>query len=408
VISLEDTAVNELRSSKAPVGVRVPLFRRDLASGSQPGKAGITAASARSAVRYLQALFLTAVCTGVALPMYSRLAPVNVVMLYLLGTTVAALLLGRGPSALCAVTSVAAFDFFFVPPRFSFLVAEPQYVLTLGVMLVVALVIAELMASIRRKTERQIALTLEQCRLAELASNARAAAERAALRNTLLASISHDLRAPLTAIAGAGSLVAQTDHALDAHRRVVLGQLIEEKAREMTELLSNVLELTRLETATAPIHVEWQSLEELVSTAIRNKQACLDRWRVRTAIPVGFPMLYVDGQLVVQLLSNLLENASKYTPHGTSIVIHAEASVGEIRIVLQDDGPGFGDQDPAMLFETFERGHGGRARSGAGLGLAICRAIAHLHRGTIRAENAAGRGAKFVITLPLDQTTLSR
>jgi two-component system, OmpR family, sensor histidine kinase KdpD len=247
----------------------------------------------------------------------------------------------------------------------------------------------------------QVALALERVRLAEVAAESRAAAERAALRNTLLASISHDLRGPLSAIAGAGSLVAQSNSSLDRHRRTTLGQLIEEKARDMSGLLTNVLELMRLETSTGPLKADWQSVEELLGTAVRYNEHRLGGWRLTTAVPEDFPLIYVDGQLIVQLLSNLLENSTKHTPPGTSIVIGAEMSAGAVRLVVEDNGPGFGARDPERLFEKFERGQSESHISGVGLGLAICRAIVHLHGGSIGAANRPGGGARFEIRLPM-------
>jgi two-component system sensor histidine kinase KdpD len=253
----------------------------------------------------------------------------------------------------------------------------------------------------------QSALALERARLAEEAAASRAAAERAALRNTLLASISHDLRGPLSAIAGAGSLVAQSHDALDRHRRRTLGNLIEEKARDMSELLSSVLELMRLETSAGLTSADWQSLEELVGTAVRYNEHRLGSWRITIRVPADLPLVFMDGQLIVQLLSNLLENASKYTSAGTTIVIAATLGGGGVMLSVEDDGPGFGSKDPEKLFEKFERGQEEGHISGVGLGLAICRAIARLHGGEIRAMNRAAGGARFEITLPIEPVKLS-
>jgi two-component system sensor histidine kinase KdpD len=488
------------------------------------------------ASRYLRALGITVLCTILAYPVYPQFDPVNIVMMYLLGTTVVGLRLGRGPSALSAFGNIAAFDFFFVPPRYSFYIAETQYLFTFGVMLSVALVIANLMVSVRRQTESaaarerrtatlyamsrelavapdaatvadiaarhvgaalegaavvllsnergalyetgqsetigqigdiaiaqrvlqsgqsagpevndnvqspslylplsggerpngvlvvcrpeiqrllpdqkrlldalagQIALALERVRLGEVAAQSRAAAERAALRNTLLASISHDLRGPLSAIAGAGSLVAQASDSLDRHRRRTLGHLIEEKARDMSALLSNVLELMRLETATGPVKADWQSLEELVGTAVRHTEYQLGGHRVLTAIPADVPLVFLDGQLIVQLLSNLLENAAKHTPPGTSIFIGITVRDQKVLMTVEDDGPGFGARDPQRLFEKFERGQEEGHISGVGLGLAICRAIVYLHGGEIRAMNRPAGGARFEVMLPVNHS----
>jgi two-component system sensor histidine kinase KdpD len=111
--------------------------------------------------------------------------------------------------------------------------------------------------------------------------------------------------------------------------------------------------------------------------------------------------VFLDGQLIVQLLSNLLENAAKHTPAGTSIFIGITIRDQKIALIVEDDGPGFGARDPHLLFEKFERGQKESHISGVGLGLAICRAIVSLHGGEIRAMNRPAGGARFEVTLPL-------
>jgi two-component system, OmpR family, sensor histidine kinase KdpD len=486
--------------------------------------------------QYLWGLAITAICTVIAWPIADRFDLINIVMLYLLGAAIAGLLLGRGPSALTAVTNILAFDYFFVPPRFSLMVLDTSYIVTFGAMLLVALIIANLMIIVRRQTEAagarehhtaalyviardlsvardvdamvetavrhigqmlqvhaqvllcdesgqivsqtqrppagqrpelsleiarwvaakaqragfgtgqfpaesarylplrgsratigvlvlapavsaelllsepqrlleaiadQLALALERARLAEVAHAAHLLAERTAMRNTLLASISHDLRTPLSAIAGAGSIVAQNDFALDLYRRVTLGRLIEDKARDMSDLLSNVLELVRLESGTDVLNRDWHALGELVGIAIGRHESRLTGWEVSTDLPADLPMLALDANLIVQLLSNLLENAIKYTPPGTHIRISACCELGHVRLVVEDTGPGLGIGAPEQLFEKFARGRIESNSGGVGLGLAICRAVARLHRGEITAAASPGGGARFEVTIPL-------
>jgi two-component system sensor histidine kinase KdpD len=246
----------------------------------------------------------------------------------------------------------------------------------------------------------QLAQALERVRLAELAHAAHLAAERAALRNTLLASISHDLRTPLSAIAGAGSIVAQGDFVLDVYRRVTLGRLIEDKARDMSDLLSNVLELVRLESGTDVLNRDWHALNELVELAIGRHESRLAGWHVTTEIPADLPLLSLDANLIVQLLSNLLENAIKYTPPGTHIRICARREAGVVRLAVEDTGPGFGVDAAEQLFEKFSRGRIESNAGGVGLGLTICRAVARLHGGEIHALPTPKGGARFEVTIP--------
>jgi two-component system sensor histidine kinase KdpD len=486
---------------------------------------------------YLSAVAVTAICTAIAFPLSGHVDLINIVMIYTLGAAVAGLLLGRGPSALTAVTNILAFDYFFVPPIFSLEVLDANYLVTFTAMLLVALIIANLMIAVRERTEAagarehhtaalyaitrdlaiardvdamvttavrhigevlqayalvlmcdedgrmidsqivaarerrpavdvtvahwvaaarrpagmgtrefpaapatylplrghhvtigvlaveradaigimlseqqrlleamadQLALALERARLAELAHAAHLAAERAILRNTLLASISHDLRTPLSAIAGAGSIVAQNDFSLDIYRRVTLGRLIEDKARDMSDLLTNVLELVRLESGADVLNRDWHSLSDIVGLAIARQESRLAGWEVITDVPGDLPLLSVDSNLMVQMLSNLLENAIKYTPPGTRIHISAQRFDGIIRLVVEDTGPGLGIDAPERLFEKFTRGRLESDIGGVGLGLAICRAVSRLHGGEIRATASPMGGARFEIAVPYD------
>ncbi len=482
---------------------------------------------------YGAALGLTAACSAMTVPMLDHFDLVDMGMVYMLGATFAALRLGRGPAIVTSLANIAAFDYFNVPPRLSFVVTEPHYIVTFGVMLAVSIVIANLVSAVRRQTSaaaaresrtaalyamsRELAVTvdaatmaavaerhiadmghssvqvqiiddggllketnvpgrlapdaticrwvvehqqragmgtepfgselavylpligsqdvrgvlivrptdsrrallpeqsrllealagqlgsaLERVRLVDVVQTAQLAAERAVLRNTLLASISHDLRTPLAAIAGAGSMMALDSFPMDGHRRTTLGRLIEDKARDMTELLSNVLELMRLENGVPSVKRDWHQLEDLIGMALRQNQAKLTDWPTRVEVPADLPMLFVAGGLVVQMLSNLLENCSKHTPAQTQIVIAAQVMESAVVISVEDDGPGFSAGDPERLFDKFERGRAESNIAGVGLGLAICRAVTRLHGGQIRALRVQSGGARFEIVLPLN------
>jgi two-component system sensor histidine kinase KdpD len=251
----------------------------------------------------------------------------------------------------------------------------------------------------------QLALSLQRARLAEAAEAARLSAERALLRNTLLASISHDLRTPLTAIAGAGSLIAQPEYALNVDRRTTLGRLIEHKARDMTRLLTNVLDLVQIEFGGRALRSDWHTVDDLVALALRGSESRLAQRRIVVNLPSDLPLISVEPTLIVQILSNLLENAAKYTPPGTTITICAAACEESMMISVADDGPGFPPGDPERLFEKFQRGRSESNIVGVGLGLAICRAVANLHGGNIRALNNPGGGARFEISLPVTAKT---
>ena len=169
----------------------------------------------------------------------------------------------------------------------------------------------------------------------------------------------------------------------------------------MTQLLTNVLELVQIEFGGRALRSDWHSVDDLVALALRASESRLARWRVALNLPADLPLISVEPTLIVQILSNLLENAAKYTPPGTTITISAAARAEGIMISVADNGPGFPPGDPERLFDKFQRGRSESNIVGVGLGLAICRAAANLHGGTIRALNNPGGGARFEISLPV-------
>jgi two-component system, OmpR family, sensor histidine kinase KdpD len=246
----------------------------------------------------------------------------------------------------------------------------------------------------------QIGIAVERAQLAERAEAVRVASERESLRNTLLASISHDLRTPLAAMAGAGSTLAEQGTALDETTRQSLARSVETKAREMSELITNVLDLMRLESGQIVLRRDWQTLDDLLGAAVRELGARFAPYRLETRLPANLPPVHVDATLVVKLFVNLLDNVAKYTPPGTHVIVSAVADRSFVSITVDDDGPGLPAGDPGRLFEKFQRGSEEGTAVGVGLGLAICRAIVREHGGEIEALNRPGGGARFQFTLP--------
>ncbi|HWW20990.1 MAG TPA: sensor histidine kinase KdpD [Steroidobacteraceae bacterium] len=490
--------------------------------------------------RYLLAIAGTVVATLVcwtSYRWYPGLGQANLVMIYLLNSAVIAVYGGRRAAILSSFLGVLAFDFVFVPPRFSFAVTDAQYVITFGVMLAVALIIGNLNASVRlqarvagyreRRTSllyamsRQLAMargrdemanvavhhvhqvfssravilfpdehgklpaprlpqtpesfndadlgvaqwvfdhakpaglgtdtlsgaaglylpllggdrvfgvlgvlpdnprrvTLpEQYRLletfaaqigqamerADFAAHAQAAevrAETEAIRNALLASISHDLRTPLATITGGAATLAGNLEALSESDRKALATSVSEEATRMSERLTTLLDLVRLETGAIQPRYDDYAIEELVGSALHRLDSRLRHHRVRTELPETLPLVHVDGRLIEQVIENLLDNAVKYTPEGTEIRIAAQAQTRQVEVSVADDGPGLPATDPDVLFEKFQRGAPEGSVGGIGLGLAICRTILGLHKGRIWAENRVPHGAVFRFTVPIE------
>jgi two-component system sensor histidine kinase KdpD len=521
---------------RAGGGFDVSVIARRATSPAEPLRSETPAPQALNWAAYLAALGISLACTALAALMYPYFALTNLVMVYLLGATITALKLGRGPASAAAVANVLAFDFFFVPPRYSFAVADFEYVVTFGVMLAVALIIATLVDSVRAQTrvagarERrtallyamsrelvstrrledlarvavkhvaetfasravvlvpdasgrlrhpksspmvgsllgadlsvaqwaydngapaglgtdtlpataaqylplqashhalgvlvveptqrrrlllpeqrhlietfaaQVALALERARLQEEAEQSRVTAETEGLRNTLLASISHDLRTPLAVITSASSALSDPSMTFDAEARRSLSAQIEAKSKEMAEIISNVLDLMRLESGQFYLRLDWVMIEDLVNSALNRLTTDLLEHAVEVHVPPDLPPVRVDGSLLLQVFTNLLENVVKHTPAGTPAIITAAIEDAFLRITIDDTGPGLPPGDLERIFAKFHRGRDESSTGGAGLGLSICRAILAAHGGQIDASQRPGGGARFSFTLPL-------
>lgn len=485
--------------------------------------------------RYLAGAAAVVAATGIGALMFPRFEAANIVMVYLVAVVLAALFLGRGPSALAAVLSVLTFDFFFVPPYLSFAVSDTEYLITFGVMLAVGLVISTLVARVRLQARiaghresratalaemgaelaatdspedlmriavrhlssvfssqvaillpgesgriarpsgrgepgslhgadagiaqwvfdhgqpaglgtdtlagsdilylplgigvqaigvvallpasarrvfvpeqrrllqgfaSQVAVALQRARVARAAREAQLAAETESMRNALLAAISHELRTPLAAIVGASSTLAESGDSLSPASRRELAGSIAQEAQHMGDVVTKVLDLARLQSGAARVAPDWHPLEEIVGAALARLRRPLAGHPVTTRLPPPPGLVHVDAVLFEQVVANLLENAARYTPPDTPVTVEASVTGGELRLAVIDRGPGIPVGEEERIFEKFHRGAPESSPGGAGLGLAICRAVVEAHGGRIRAENVPGGGAAFRLHVP--------
>ncbi|MCU0242092.1 MAG: ATP-binding protein [Vicinamibacteria bacterium] len=242
---------------------------------------------------------------------------------------------------------------------------------------------------------------LERVRLLAEQEQTRLAIEREQLRSTLLSSVSHDLRTPLAAITGASTSLLE-NKAIDAPARRDLLTTIQEEAERLNRLVGNLLEMTRLESGRLQLQRDWCSLEEIVGGALERALGRAHTHRIVTALPGDLPLVLADGVLLEQLLVNLIDNAVKYGGHDSTVTIEARSRADSLHIDVFDDGPGIAPGTEERIFEKFFRG--ANDTRGAGLGLAICRAIVAAHGGGIRAENRRPHGVCFHIELPIGGT----
>jgi two-component system sensor histidine kinase KdpD len=252
---------------------------------------------------------------------------------------------------------------------------------------------------------RQIAIALERIHYVDVAQTAVVQMESERLRNTLLAAMSHDIRTPLTALTGQAERLATSIPLTDYQRSTA--QTISQEARELSTLVTNILEMARLESGQVELRKDWQSIEEVVGSAIRAARHALGILVVKTDLPPDLPLVEFDANLIERVLVNLLENAAKYgvikTPPNPAILVSAHITVTLLSISVRDFGPGLpthlkGKSDD--LFAKFTRGNSESSTRGMGLGLAICKSIIDAHQGKITAHQATDGGAIFTFTLP--------
>ncbi|MBI4633317.1 MAG: sensor histidine kinase KdpD [Deltaproteobacteria bacterium] len=244
----------------------------------------------------------------------------------------------------------------------------------------------------------QTAMAMERAFLVEEAHGALLKAERESLRNTLLSSISHDLRTPLTAITGAVSTLLQNDVAIEQSGRLELLHTIHEEAERLNRIIKNILDMSRLESGAITVNKEWQSLEEIVGVVLNRLGDRLNDHPLTMRLPRTLPLIAFDGLLIEQVFMNLFENAIKYTPKGTPLELSASEAFFIVTVELADRGPGIPPGEEEHIFEKFVRGRA--SGGGVGLGLTICRTIINAHGGKVWAENRPGGGAVFRFTLP--------
>jgi two-component system sensor histidine kinase KdpD len=470
----------------------------------------------------LSILAITAI--GLVVFPYTTLAEIT--MLYLIAI-MASSLLGRGPSLAAASLAVVAFNFCFVPPRFTFAISDARYLLTFGVMFGCGVVISTLVVRLRRQERdaisrerrtaalqaftrdvaeatdvadvasvlarhleetidvaaavlvpdekeglvaaagltplaaqeitvarwafehkesaghgtdtlsaakalclpliagdsavgvlaiqrrrgepprlgveqrhlldalaRQTALAIARVQLAERAREADLRARTEELRSSLLSAVSHDLRTPLAVITGAATSLRDQRKDLSESARDELASSIVDDAKRLERVLSNLIELTRVETGLEPTR-EWVPADEIVGAALTRTEDMRKRTKVETDIPADL-QLRIDPVLFEQVLINLLENSVKHG--GPPYSVRAQRRGNAVEIEVGDRGRGLPEGDASRLFEKFVRGS---SAPGAGLGLAVVRAIVEAHGGTVTAENRPGGGALFRITLPM-------
>jgi two-component system sensor histidine kinase KdpD len=245
-----------------------------------------------------------------------------------------------------------------------------------------------------------IALALERIHLVRVAHETSTRMEGQRLRNALLASVSHDLKTPLTAIRGLAETLEDPD-GLAAAEQADLARSIRMQAEELQRLVANLLDAARMQSQGVQLNKKWHSVWEVIESALARSESALGARYVRVDLAEDLPLVELDGSLIERVLVNLLDNAAKYAGADATIQIRAVPSGNSMSLFVEDDGVGLPTSDTETLFEPFIRGQKESSIAGVGLGLALCRSIVAAHGGEIHARTGSQPGASFEFRLPL-------
>jgi len=308
--------------------------------------------------------------------------PANFSLVFLTAVLVSAIIYGFWQALLACLVSLLTYNFFFLPPLYTFTIADRSNIVTLFFFGVVAVVGSNLAARVRRQN---------------------VVAETERLRSAMLTSLSHDLRTPLASILGAASSLRGHRESLDGAAQDDLIATVQEEAERLHRFIGNLLDMTRLECGAIVPKLEAVDLSDVTGTALRRADNILHAHRIEVDIPPDLPLVQLDPVLFEQVLFNLLDNAAKYAPQDTRILLRAREDDSAVKMEIADEGNGIPLGERERIFDRFHRAEStDHKRAGTGLGLAICRGFLHAMKSSIVAGNRdEEHGTVFTITLPL-------
>ena len=246
----------------------------------------------------------------------------------------------------------------------------------------------------RKRAEHELRLSEEK--------QAEAFRQSDALKSALLSSVSHELRTPLTAMKSTASSLIENFDTMSAELRKEFLEGISEEIDYLNRLVDNLLDMSRIEAGMLVPRREWYMLEDLVEGAVRRLETAFATHQLDCRVPEDFPSLFIDGVQIQQVLVNLLDNATKYSPKGCAVRIDASVNHKEVEVRVSNSGDGIPPQDLTRIFHRFYRVHTDRTETihGTGLGLAICKGILEAHSGRIWAESVPGQLTIISFTIP--------
>jgi len=358
--------------------------------------------SPNDGLAYIAPALVWALAWGLMLMAYDRISLGNLALLLVLANAVASLWLRPLASLLVSSVAVGLFNWSFVPPRFTLTVDLSEDAVLLVTTLAVSTVISYLM-ELKRQAADHASTHQMQARMAQ------EHVQNQQLRNTLLTSISHDYRTPLTTVMSSASVIAEQAGRMPTERIGQLAEVILDEAQQLRRMTNNTLQLARLDSNTMDIPLNWESVEEIVGTVGARARRTHPQRRIEVRLAENLPLLRCDAVLINQLLDNLIENSLRHSAVDKPILIQAQQHGTALSITVEDQGCGIADAWKERVFDIFQRVEAsdapadGQTRRGIGIGLAVCRAIAEVHGGQLQITDTQGGGTTVRLTLPLSE-----
>jgi two-component system sensor histidine kinase KdpD len=225
--------------------------------------------------------------------------------------------------------------------------------------------------------------------------------------NTLLNSLSHELRTPITTIVGStDNLLMNSENLSETDKAELLSEIYIATDR-LNQQIENLLNMSRLESGFLKPKKDWCDIDELIHKTLNRLDSSLRKYTVSVRIPEPFPLFRLDFGLMEQVMYNLILNVTQHTPPGTSISIEATSLMDELELSISDNGTGFPKEELSKVFEKFHRVHGSKT-GGTGLGLSIVKGFVEAHGGMVQVQNLPEPGSKFTIKIPADRSTINK
>jgi K+-sensing histidine kinase KdpD len=373
----------------------------------------------RGLTSYLLAVLGIAAVNGILVPLRDEINAVTIGFAFLLVVLFVAIIGGSRPALLASLLGMLCYNFFFLPPTYTFTIAQPQNWIALTAFFITALAVGQLSARAKRRAEEAEAGRIENQRLYEdlqeafeRASEAEVLRRSERLKSALLDAVTHDLRTPLTSIKASATLLleagepgAQMETFSPAEQKTML-RVISDEADRLDRFVASIVDLARIEAGDIKLSRNWGAVEEIIEAALARAEPLMQEHQLRILVEKELPVIRVDARAVAEVIYTLIDNATKYAPSGAITIKASRAFRDMVELSVQDEGPGISPDLRQRVFEKFfhvRREELGVGRpEGIGMGLSIAKGIVEAHGGRIWLEDGeGGKGVRVSFTVPV-------